>query len=95
MVTKSLENATLIPQLSTGSPHKTLGQFATMTDIVNVKNYGAVGSGLVDDTVAIQAALDAAFGPSTAPNYLSGNLNKAVFFRTGLMQSVREQPIRQ
>ena len=45
-------------------------------DVVNVKDFGAVGDGVTDDTVAIQAAL----------NYLQGSLTssrKSVFFPRG------------
>lgn len=58
-------------------------------DVVNVKDFGAVGDGVADDTAAIQAALDAASGvffPNgdyliTAPLDLNtGNYLSGVFF---------------
>jgi hypothetical protein len=37
-------------------------------DVVNVKDFGAVGDGVADDTAAIQAALDLQKGPVFMPN---------------------------
>lgn len=44
-------------------------------DIINVKEFGAIGNGTADDTAAIQAAFDAAFGPPESPH---GNTNRAL-----------------
>lgn len=53
------------------------------TGIINVKDYGATGDGSADDTAAIQAALDAAFGSNASPNGNSYWLNKPVYFPNG------------
>ena len=58
-------------------------------EVVNVRDFGAVGTGLVDDRGAIQDAFNYAFGTKTSPH---GGLNdqgsamytnKAVFFPAG------------
>jgi hypothetical protein len=54
-----------------------------LADEINVKDYGAVGDGVTDDTSAIQAALNVAFGPISNPHGYSWFENKAVFFPAG------------
>jgi len=57
---------------------------AHMGEVVNVKGMGAIGSGLVDDRAAIQAAFDLAFGPAGSPHGTGSRfLNRPVYFPPG------------
>ena len=60
-----------------------LDAYAT-NDVVNVKNYGAVGDGTADDRAAVQAAIDYAFGAAGSPHGLNFELNKPLFFPPGI-----------
>lgn len=53
-------------------------------EIKNVKDYGAVGDGVTDDTAAIQACFDAAFGPISSPGGGADGGNVPVFFPKGV-----------
>lgn len=56
--------------------------------ILNVKDFGAVGDGTADDTAAIQATFDAAFGPASAPHGNGmGHTNKPVYFPAGIYRT--------
>lgn len=58
------------------------------SETYNVKDFGAMGDGVTDDTVAIQAAINAAFEASSG---LFGNfLNSALFFPNGLYRTTDE-----
>jgi len=82
-MTALLHTATLTLPDTTYS--RSLGEH--LGDVVNVKDFGALGDNAADDTAAIQAALNYAFGPPNDPHgYLSpggAQLNRAVFFPNG------------
>ena len=54
-----------------------------LAEVINVKDFGAVGDGQTNDTAAIQAAFDAAFKTGGTPHGLNGYLNRAVYFPGG------------
>jgi pectate lyase-like protein len=54
-----------------------------LADVVNVKEFGALGNGSNDDQPAIQAAFNAAFTTAGVPNGTNSYLNREVFFPAG------------
>lgn len=77
------DNIALAKFKSTGSTTgRTFGD--RFAEIINVKDYGAVGDGSHNDTPNIQAAFDAAFGSSGSPHgSASKTTNRPVFFPNG------------
>lgn len=55
---------------------------ARFLEPLNVKDFGAVGNNIADDTAAVQACLDAAFGPASSPHGISA-INYPVYFPAG------------
>lgn len=54
------------------------------SDIINVKDYGAIGNNSHDDRPNIQDAFDAAFGPANAPHGTTNRWqNRPVYFPAG------------
>src|SRR3954454_23943486 len=54
-----------------------------LADVVNVRDFGAVGNGTTDDRAAIQSAIDAAFGPASSPHGAAATQNRALVFPNG------------
>jgi hypothetical protein len=50
---------------------------------VSVKDFGAKGDGVTDDTVAIQNAIDFSFGSASAPHGINYYLNHPLYFPAG------------
>jgi len=63
----------------TGTARVTRDLVTRFADVVNVKDFGAVGSGAVDDRAAIQAAIDASYGKTLffpdGTYFISGPIN--------------------
>lgn len=76
-------NLALASIKSTGST--TSKTFADrFADVINARDYGAVGNGVTDDTTALQAAIDAAFGPRASPHGSSNPfINKPLYIPAG------------
>jgi hypothetical protein len=51
--------------------------------LANVKEYGATGDGVTDDSAAIQAAVNACFGSPEAPHGTNYFLNQVLYFPPG------------
>ncbi len=64
-----------------GSANRTVP--ARFGEMVNVKEMGAKGDGSTDDTAAIRAAIDLAFGTIAAPHAQNSHLNKTLWFPSG------------
>jgi hypothetical protein len=56
---------------------------AKMRDVLNVKDFGAVGDGVTDDTAAIQAAVNAAIYNNNAPPAQQNALKQTVYIPAG------------
>jgi len=79
-MTTNLAAASIIATGTTTT--RTLG--ARFADVINVKDFGALGDNSHNDAPNIQAAFDAAFGTSASPHgSASATSNKAVFFPAG------------
>ena len=67
---------------ASGTASRTLSQ--RFSDVLNVKDYGAVGDGVTNDAAAIQAVFDLAFGSASSPHGDAGKYqNRPVFFPAG------------
>lgn len=73
-------NATKLNFLQAGTSAVARTVDSRLKDMVSVKDFGAVGDGVADDTTAIQAAIDYAYTRAT-PSSL--NAQPAVFFPAG------------
>jgi hypothetical protein len=54
-----------------------------LAEVINVKDFGAIGNGVSDEKAALQAAFDAAFGSSSSPHGTNSYLNRAVHIPNG------------
>jgi hypothetical protein len=60
-----------------------LGPLPVRSTVVNVKDFGARGDGVTDDTIAIQSAIDLSFGPALTPHGSNYVLNRPLYFPAG------------
>lgn len=74
--------SSLVGFVQSGTGAVTRTAQAKMRDVVSVKDYGAVGDGVTDDTVAIQAAINTGFNlVFPAGTYLANNLTQSTNFQ--------------
>ena len=93
-ISGDVSNATVIATGATTA--RTLANY--FADVLNVKDFGAAGNGIIDDTVAIQAAITATSGKTLyfpAGVYIATNLtgvSNIYMFGEGLNNTVIKRP---
>lgn len=78
-------------QAGTGAVARTVD--SSLKDRISVKDFGAVGDGVADDTAAIQAAINAATASATAKEVYFPSANASAFYKT-TAPLVATKPIR-